>query len=294
MAQTLPPLNALRSFIVAARWLSISRAADELCVTHGAVSRQVRQLEDWLGCAVFLRTATGLTLTPAGERLYRCAQPSFNQISKVCDELRSQRLALTLACPGSFLMRWLIPRLDRFKQAYPQLDLHLSAADQLPDFSHSAVDAAIIATQAPWPSACQVTLLGGQSFGPVCSPQRAAAVTQALDLSAQPLLHTASYPLAWSDWAEHYQLNKQPFTQGQRFEHLYYMLEAAVAGLGWALAPELLVRSDLAAGRLCAPLGFVEGKQSFVLLIPLARAQEPALHSLRVWLQQEVLHPELA
>ncbi|HXH03494.1 MAG TPA: transcriptional regulator GcvA [Candidatus Competibacteraceae bacterium] len=291
MPRRLPPLNAIRAFEAAARHLGFSRAAEELHVTHGAISRQVKQLEDWLGQPLFQRRQGRVALTEAGRELLAISRHALDLLADGSNRLRreARQGPLALACPGSFLMRWLIPRLDRLKAAYPELDLRLSAAEAPPDFAAAGIDTAISVGAPPWPAGLEAVALYHWRFGPVLSPRLSGKLTlrSPADLAGQPLLHTASRPQAWREWAERVGLDPVLLVQGSQFEHLYYMLEAAIAGIGIAIAPEPLVAQDLAAGRLLAPLGFVDSGQVFALLIPWERVADPRIDSLRRWLLAE-------
>ena len=131
MSQGLPSLNALRAFEAAARLQSVSQAAAELSVTHGAVSRQIRLLEDDLGLALFSKEGRGVKLTDAGVRLREVAGEAFERLRGTCQELRQQtaNAPFVLGCPGSLLARWFIPRLDRLNRELPDLHLQLSASE---------------------------------------------------------------------------------------------------------------------------------------------------------------------
>ena len=131
MARDLPSLNALKAFEVAARLESVSQAADELHVTHGAVSRQIRQLEDELGVALFDKVGRGIQATVAGRQLRDACRDAFSGLREVCADIRQaeQQAPFLLACPGSLLARWFIPRLDRLNAELPELNLHLSASE---------------------------------------------------------------------------------------------------------------------------------------------------------------------
>lgn len=293
MPQNLPPLNALRAFEAVARLESVSRAATELHVTHGAVSRQLRTLEDALGAALFVRQGRGVALTPLGYRLHGAAAAAFDPLRAAWAELRRgpQQAPLVLGCPGSVLARWIIPRLDRLARERPELQLHLSASDIAPDAQLSGLDAALLIASPPWPQDWQVHVLAAERIGPVVGPRWPGAESlhgaplQAL--AAHALLHTASRPQAWRDWAARIGLDAEGLRMGTGFDHLYYLLEAAVAGLGIAIAPEPLVADDIATGRLLAPWGFVETDAQWVLCAP-KRATDPRIDRLAEWLRDSL------
>jgi DNA-binding transcriptional LysR family regulator len=282
----LPSLNALRFFDSAARQASFTLAAKELCVTHSAVSQQVRQLEDWLGCPLFERRAGGVHLTAAGLGLQRAAQEAFDLLERRCDELKrsSQPAELAVGAPASFLSNWLIPRLEHFEARHPDIRVRLQTAADPALLNTQRVDALILAGRA-WPREWAVTPLFPETIGPVCAPARGGRIRRPADVLDAPLLHTTSRPDAWKDWAAQQGIPLAPQRPGREFDHLGHMLEAAAAGLGIAIAPAVLVEADLHRGRLAAPLGFVESGAAFSLCMrkDAARA-DAALERLRGWL----------
>ncbi|VXB52778.1 HTH-type transcriptional regulator TrpI [Pseudomonas sp. 8BK] len=293
MSHDLPPLNALRAFEAAARLNSISQAANELHVTHGAVSRQVRSLEEHLGVALFSKEGRGLKLTDSGIRLRDVSAELFNRLRSTCAELQQGQAdaPFVLACPGSLLARWFIPRLDRLNRELPELRLQLSASEGDLDPRRSGVDATLWFAEPPWPADMQVYELTVERIGPVLSPRYAqfAALHQApaAALLGEPLLHTSSRPQAWPSWAASNGLDASALKLGQGFEHLYYLLEAAAAGLGVAIAPQQLVADDLTGGRLVAPWGFVETSARLSLWVP-ARRLDKRAQLLAEWLRHEL------
>jgi DNA-binding transcriptional LysR family regulator len=293
MSQDLPPLNALRAFEAAARLNSISQAAYELHVTHGAVSRQVRALEEHLGVALFSKEGRGLKLTDAGARLREVSTDLFSRLRSTCAELQQGQAdaPLVLACPGSLLARWFIPRLDRLNRELPELRLQLSASEGDLDPRRAGVDATLWFAEPPWPADMQVFELAAERIGPVLNPRyahfAALHLAPAAALLSEPLLHTSSRPQAWPSWASSNALDASALKLGQGFEHLYYLLEAAAAGLGVAIAPQQLVADDLSAGRLVAPWGFVETSARLALWRPL-RNRDPRVEHLARWLQEEL------
>jgi DNA-binding transcriptional LysR family regulator len=293
MNRDLPPLNALRAFEAAARLNSVSQAAEQLHVTHGAVSRQLKVLEEHLGLALFVKDGRGLKLTDAGIRLRDASGEAFERLRNVCAELTQTNAdaPFVLGCSGSLLARWFIPRLGRLNAELPDLRLHLSAGEGDLDPRRPGLDALLIFAEPPWPADMQVYELASERIGPVLSPRFARfdqlkqAPAQAL--IGETLLQTTSRPQAWPSWAQQNGIDPQALRYGQGFEHLYYLLEAAVAGLGIAIAPEPLVADDLRAGRLAAPWGFSETPAQLALWVP-KRAADGRAQQLAQWLKAEL------
>lgn len=293
MNRELPPLNALKAFEAAARLQSISLAGEELFVTHGAVSRQIRALEEQLGVTLFVKDGRGVKLTDAGMRLRDTAFDAFERLRTVCAELKRQSIdaPFVLGCPGSLLARWFIPRLDRLNRELPELRLQFSASDGELDPLRAGVDATLCFATPPWPASMQVHELAPERIGPVISPRhpRFLELSRAAPaaLLGEALLHTTSRPQAWPQWLALRGLDEKALQLGQGFEHLYYLLEAAVAGLGIAIAPEQLVADDLAANRLVAPWGFVESPARLSFWIK-SRNPDPRCERLLQWLALEL------
>ncbi|ALK30690.1 LysR substrate-binding domain-containing protein [Burkholderia plantarii] len=283
----LPPLNALRVFDVAARRSSFSAAADELCVTHGAVSHQIRVLEDWFGKRLFVRHAAGVRLTAAGESLHDAAGHALGTLESRCAEIagRAAFAEIVLGAPGSFLANWLIPRFERFEAAYPAIRVRLQTSAALADLQSQAVDALIVSGR-DWPRQFEVTALLEERIGPVCAPDWPHRLDAPRRLVGQALLHTRSHPQAWREWAAAQGLDATGFDGGRQFDHLSLMLEAAAARLGVAVAPALLVEREIVGGRLVAPLGFVACGGAFAFCTLRGRQAE-GLATLRDWLKQE-------
>ena len=293
MSRDLPPLNALRAFEATARLSSVSQAAEQLHVTHGAVSRQLKVLEEHLGVSLVVKEGRGLKLTEAGIRLRDASSEAFERLRNVCAELTQSQVdaPFVLGCSGSLLARWFIPRLGRLNADLPDLRLHLSAGEGDLDPRRPGLDALLVFAEPPWPADMQVYELASERIGPVVSPRyaryeqlRHAPASALLD---EPLLHTTSRPQAWPSWAQKNAIETKDLKYGQGFEHLYYLLEAAVAGLGVAIAPEPLVAQDLQAGRLAAPWGFNETPGQLTLWLP-KRAADGRARQLAQWLKAEL------
>ncbi|WP_175652497.1 LysR family transcriptional regulator [Pseudomonas sp. Marseille-P9899] len=293
MSRELPPLNALRAFEVTARLGSVSQAAEQLHVTHGAVSRQLKTLESHLGVSLFVKDGRGIKLTDAGLRLREVSGEAFERLRSVCTELSQSSVdaPFVLGCSGSLLARWFIPRLGRLKADLPDLRLHLSAGEGDLDPRRPGLDALLVFAEPPWPADMQVHVLAQECIGPVLSPHfagferlRQAPASALLD---EAVLLTNSRPQAWPDWARQQGIDPRALHYGQDFEHLYYLLEAAVAGLGVAIAPKPLVADDLRAGRLAAPWGFSQTEASLALWVP-RRAADGRAEQLAGWLRAEL------
>ncbi|WP_061134346.1 LysR substrate-binding domain-containing protein [Caballeronia fortuita] len=283
----LPPLNALRAFDAAARHLNISAAARELHVTHSAVSHQVRQLEEWLGKPLFIRHAGGVRLTAEGQSLKQVADQIFSQLQAHCEELaeRAPIAEIVLGAPASFLSNWLIPRLDRFESAHPRVRVRLQTSGTIEDLQKQIIDCLIVSGES-WPANVEAVRLFDEHVGPVCAPDWSHRIGAPKDLIGQPLLHTSSRPHAWQAWAEGNGLQPASFANGRRFDHLSLLLEAAVARLGIAIAPETLVQREISHGRLIAPLGFIATGATFAFC-SMAGLSNEAIRDFREWLIEE-------
>ncbi|MBC3455939.1 LysR family transcriptional regulator [Pseudomonas mosselii] len=293
MAHDLPPLNALRAFEATARLNSVSQAAEALHVTHGAVSRQIKVLEEHLGVALFGKDGRGVKLTDAGVRLRDASFEAFDRLRGVCAELSrdADEAPFVLGCSGSLLARWFIPRLGRLKADLPELRLHLSAGEGDLDPRRPGLDALLVYAEPPWPADMQVHVLAEEWIGPVMSPHFEGfdrlKAAPAVALKREAVLHTTSRPQAWPTWAQQHGIEPDTLSYGQAFEHLYYLLEAAVAGLGVAIAPQPLVADDLKAGRLAAPWGFSPTRAALALWVP-RRAADGRAEQLAQWLRREL------
>lgn len=254
----IPPLTALRAFEAAIRHGRMTRAAEELGVTHGAVSRQVRLLEETFGAQLLERTQQGLVPTEAGAVLAERLSRGFREIEAGVAALRDEASGtLDVSCLGTFTMRWLIPRLGRFAATHPGIEVRLMQSDAPTDFARGRYDVAIRVTDHALPEEAHLTTLFPERFGPVLSPSLAKRLNLRTpeDLARAPRLWARTRPTAWPDWCVRAGLDL--LEGGTPYEHFYFMLEAAAAGLGVALAPEPHVADDLAAGRLIAPFGLI-------------------------------------
>lgn len=296
--QRLPPLGALRCFEAAARLESFSRAADELHLTHGAVSRAVRSLEEDLGTVLFERRSRRVFLTAAGARLRDATAEAFAAIATATRELRRHAATgspLVLSCEPTLLMRWLIPRLPAFQAEHPEVALHLAAGGGPVPFAREGIDLAIRRGDFPFPAGVEAMPIMVERVGPVCSPAVAAALRLdagvgaaggASSLAGTTLLHTRTRPDAWPRWAELSGIAVAT-GPGRWFEHFYFSLQAAAAGLGVSIGPWALVQQDVEAGTLVAPFGFLADGSDYYLLSPGPIRGDRRAEALLAWLRSQ-------
>lgn len=284
--RTLPPMNSLRFFDSAARHLNLSLAAEELRVSHSAVSQQIRQLENWLGCKLFERHSEGVRLTLAGQDLQRASQPAFDLLEQRCIALRGKTASadVVVGAPASLLSNWIIPRLENFERGHPEVQVRLQTATDIALLERGAIDVLIVAEDHK-SAAIEALPLFPELIGPVCTPGLAQRIAAPADVLGSPLLHTSSRPAAWEQWASACGLELAQIRPQRQFDQLGHMLEAAAVGLGIGIAPEMLAQADIRGGRLAAPLGFMETGGWFSLYF---RADAGAtVADLKRWLKAE-------
>lgn len=277
----LPALAAFCYFDVAAQTESFVRAAQQLNVTHGAVSRQVRLLEESLGVQLFERRNRAIFLTPAGRALHDTTLSVFEQLHASVQRLQQARdNVLVLSCEPTIAMKWLIPRLPAFHAAHPDIQLHLVAAGGPVDFARSGIDLALRRDDFHWDASLHSLKLCNEAVGPVC---RADLALPGKGFAGTRLLHSATRPDAWKHWLR---LSGQSARGSSRagYEHFYLCIQAALAGLGVALASRMMVQDELDSGQLVAPYGFTEDGSAYYLLSPEPFAAGTAQRRFADWL----------
>jgi DNA-binding transcriptional LysR family regulator len=288
--RTLPPLNALRAFEAFARQGRMTAAAEELCVTHGAISRQIKHLEDVLGAPLVEGPRNRLKITEAGLRLAEALTRAFDLIEEAAPRRPAPASGpVELSCLGTTAMKWLIPRLPAFHERHPQIQVRISESNRDFDFRADGLDAAIRMRPDGDLSSddAEVTPFMDHFHGPVLSPDLAAGGELDLErLASLPRLSTRTFPAGWEAWARQYGVQLPPAAVTREFDHSFYMIEAAIAGLGVAIGAWPFVLRELDAGRLIAPLGFVRAPHRYVVLLPRSGAR-PAARRLRDWLVEE-------
>jgi LysR family transcriptional regulator, glycine cleavage system transcriptional activator len=258
MLRRLPPLNAVRAFEAAARNGSVTRAARELSVTQGAVSRHISALESWLGAKLFTRTQRGVTLTAKGAAYFRMINGALDQIDfatqRVQDSPDGNLLRLKL--PPTFAIRWLVPRLAAFHALHPGIDVQITTSHETADFDREDIDVCIHSQQEA-PVGPGFRRLFGEVLLPVCSPklqQRKPRLREPRDLSRQQLLCSLNRPLDWPTWLAAAGVPDIDGNGGLKFENAALAYQAAIDELGVMIAQRALVEDDLVSGRLAAPI----------------------------------------
>ena len=289
MKRKLPPLNAVVAFESAARHGRLTHAATELSVTPGAISRQVKNLEDWLGCALFEGSKNSPVLTDTGRGLLPQLSLALDQIEAAASAvLQRSSQTVVLACYNTFAAKWLLPRLHALHRQHPELDVQLATQADVDNPQMPKADVVIRAQLAGQTllAGWQSTLLFSEWLGPVMAHQAGEPPVQAVaDLARWPRLSAANRADAWSNWASASQINLPPAVINQVYEHYYVTLEAAQKGLGICVAPQHLVADDLAAGRLVAPFKFVPSGFDYLALCRLDA--RPSVMLVYAWLQQQ-------
>lgn len=283
-----PSLNALRAFEATARLRSMTVAAEELCVTHGAVSRHIKSLEAIFGVALLKRGAQSTDPTPEGLRLAEGLSTAFNLMYASIEQLKPG--PLTLSCSASIMMYWVLPRIARFHEQHPQIELQFNVNFDQIDFVRDKVSVAIRNSAITPPRDALVRDLATEWIGPVCSPEYLASLSikDPADLARARLLASKTRPTAWPDWLAASGHAAIELRTHEHYEHFYLLIQAAACGLGFAAVPRMLVGDDLRSGKLVAPFGFVPGPRQLQLWIAPHLGRRPEIRALEKWLVGEV------
>jgi LysR family transcriptional regulator, glycine cleavage system transcriptional activator len=286
----LPPLNPLRAFEATGRLRSIRRAADELCVTAGAVSRQIQALEAYLGVKLFRRESRAVALTANGEQYLAAVHEHIEGIRRATLNLTGGQGKDTLKIRAytTFAMRWLIPRLSQFQAANPTVEVRLTTSLEAVDFRAEDVDCAVRLGDGKWPGARADRLIPNELL-PVCSPgyRQILALNDAVDLQRATFLHSLARPDDWLLWLEAAGLPTEHSQAGPKYESSVLTYQAALDGQGVAIAQRAFVAEDIEAGRLVQPFGPIldRGEFTYYLIYPEDRLRKFAFRRFRIWLQ---------
>lgn len=291
MARKLPPLTTLPAFDAAARYLSFTKAAAELNVTHGAISRAVRNLEDQLGVQLFERGTRSVSLTPAGAAYAAEIGTALDRISAATIVATAPRSAhvLTVSTSDGFAGRWLVPRLHRFHRAHRDIDVRIATSGLLADFVRDGIDIAIRYGSGDYEGVVS-ELLSEVDVFPVCSPELLKGehpLREPADLRYHTLIHDG-FPIDWATWLERAGISDINPNSGVRFDSATYATEAAVHGEGVLLGRSTLVSADLASGRLVRPFGQeIKASSSYYVVYLATALRQRKVRAFRDWLLAE-------
>ena len=254
MAKKIPPLNALRSFEAAARHCSFRDAAEELCVSHSAVSHQVKLLERYLNLELFTRKARAVELTKAGKQYYPVLREAFERIVEGTEHLLAPQRpdVLTVQLYNTFAIRWMIPRLADFQAMHPEVSVRLTMSQQDVDFDHEDVDACIRVGRSTGTGLDHLHLFSNELF-PVCSPKVFASLGAERGpkaLADAVILHVYPSEQDWRAWLNGNEVNDVDPSAGLQFDSYDHALSASLQDVGVALAMQPFVSRELSAGLL--------------------------------------------
>jgi LysR family glycine cleavage system transcriptional activator len=289
----LPPLNALRAFEAVARHQSISSAAEELCVTHSAVSRHVAKLEDYLGVKLFTREHQRLSLNARGAEYAARLTSMFDGLERLtADSFRgtSERPPLRVCVYRTYAGRVLIPRLARFRAAHPEIELQLETRDELPQNRHMDVDVSIALGTGQWPD-IDAAFLCPEQLLPVASPKLLAGrtLTDVRELRDFTLLHAVPRLNDWAQWLALMGASDIDAYRGMRFDTSGLAYQAAINELGVAMAQTTYVAQDVEEGRLVPLFGTpLETERAFYALFAPAKRDDPGVAAFTQWLRQDL------
>ncbi|MFJ6322241.1 MULTISPECIES: transcriptional regulator GcvA [unclassified Rhizobium] len=288
MNHRLPPLNALKAFEAAARHLSVKLAAEELCVTPGAVSQMLKVLEENLGVRLFDRVTRGIYLTDAGRDYLPSIRNAFRQIADASERITAQIESglLTVSATPFFASAWLVPRLASFREAQPDIDLKIVTSNALVDFSRSDVDVAIRHGMGRYPGLRSDRIVTVEMIA-VAAPalvEKLGAPTRPSDLARWPQVHDAERK-GWNMWFEAHNISERIAVRGPSFDDSGLLLKAVLAGQGAGLLPAALVEDELTNERLIQLLPATNMEEfAYYLVCPDNKQQIPKIAAFRDWI----------
>lgn len=290
MRHRFPPLNALPSFEAAARHLSFSRAADELRVTHGAVSRAVRNLEDHLGVQLMIRATRSVRLTSIGASFAAELRDIVEHLAAATSAAAGQSSEIvSVSTIDSFAARWLMPRLFRFRRTHGGIDVRVATSERLADFVSDGIDLAIRCGGGQYPGLSAELLMKEDHF-PVCSPKLLKGrypLRRPADLARHTLLHDV-FTVDWAIWLQSAEIDNVDPHSGPTFLSSDHAIQAAVRGEGVVLGRSALVADELAAGRLVRPFELsLPAGFAYYVVYPSRALKRPNVKAFRDWLMAQ-------
>ncbi|NIZ60189.1 transcriptional regulator [Sedimentitalea sp. CY04] len=293
----LPPLKSLQAFEVAARWLSFSKAAEELFVTPAAVSQQIKQLESYLGVVLFRRMTRAVQLTEEARAVLPLVTEGFDKLAEAVDRLAQNEASglLTVSCVPTFAVKWLLPRLPHFSSLYPDIDVRLDASLETRDFDRDGIDVGIRLGMGDYPG-LEVTRILGEEVSPACSPKILTGNSPLRtpdDLKHHRLIHvdwgkmTIQIP-DWNMWTKAAGVEGVKVNYGPRFTIESMAIEAAINGDGIALISHSAIAEELKAGRLIRPFDLtLRTDMGYWLVCPVGRRRQMKVNVFCEWLLAE-------
>jgi len=289
----LPPLNALKAFDSVARHESVSHAANELCVTPGAITKQIQHLESFLGVPLFIRRHRQIILNEQGKTFQRAVSKALLEIQTATNSIKgsAQNSTLKIRSYTTFSIRWLIPHAPKFLSANPEISLELTTSLDPVDFARDNIDCAIRLGSGDWPNATSTKLIDNVIV-PVCSPQylMGKKMKTPKDLLACNLLHIKRRPNDWNLWFLGIGLSVDSIPQGMMCENSEIAYSAAKEGLGIAMAQYFLVRDDIELGKLVRPVMQSHdcGDNTYYLVMPSNTQQNIHSRKFKEWILSEI------
>lgn len=294
MTRKIPPLNALRAFEAVSRSLSFTKAAEELFVTQGAVSRQIANLEAWLGLKLFARGRHSIEFTAQGQTYFVAMRDIFDGIDRSTRQLmpRQEDRLLRIKLPPTFAIRWLMPRLARFHARYPDTEVQITTSHQRVNYRTEDIDISIHSEPVP-PEQSGFKLLFEETLIPVCSPgllKGKKPLNKPDDLRFHDRLCSMNRPHDWSTWLREAKVDFIDGREGLKFENAALAYQAAANGLGVMMGLMAFVQEDLASGLLAAPFDFsVATKGGYYISFSDTKEKSQKIIEFENWLLQEVM-----
>jgi LysR family glycine cleavage system transcriptional activator len=293
-----PPLKAVRYFEAAARHLSFSKAAEELNVTHSAISHQIKALEEWVGQPLFDRTGRALRLTEGGRQFLPPVRSAFQQLADAAQDLRQlcHGGPLTVSVLPSLASKWLVPRLFDFRARHPEIEVRISATERVEQIGQGGIDIAIRYGRGKWPNVDSELLLKDDLF-PIVSPLLLSGeqpLKEPRDLANFTLLSDTTWQAAqfdfWQQWLEHAGVTGLELKAGGfSFNYSNLLIQAAIDGLGVALGNTMLASDDLRAGRLVKPFDIsVPLDTGYYVVYVRDALKRPKIKAFRDWVMDQV------
>lgn len=293
----IPPLNAIKAFEAAGRHNSFTKAAKELSVSQGAISKQIAVLEDWLDTQLFIRTQSQLKLTEAGHTLLATVTPAFDRIALTTMRLTehsTEATALHVNAPPTFTMRWLIPKISSFQKLHPEIEIKLTTSTAPINFREFSYDIAIRGSQEE-PELNNSIPFMSETIIPICHPKLLInkSIKTPEDINQFTVISYDTEPMKWSEWAKSAGVKDYRPTVALQFEQMYFALQAANEGLGVVLVPLFLVADDIATGKLCAPFGVAGARERKYYSVSRIKPKDsPTIKVFYQWLSQESIETE--